>query len=439
MRTFSKSLACFCVVGLLAMSAKADVAIISFSYTNLDGAYDDTNNVFSATGISNSTGDMNRIVAPTGQAHFTAGGLTGDVIFDMTITNVTGFNVGDTADGEGTFTFKDADTTEITGSIEGTWTLNTKIPVGGGNFITGYTFFGFLSDVNINNDSDTFDGNTGSWSTDFSGIVTEPYHGFFVTLALNFADLGAGWFEEGDYSGADVNTIGFIRGDLDEACELDVTVEGCVITPPPPPDRACNKPIDELTMIWDGSVPIRVIAWKGAVNSTQLADIDNIQVGDEVSIAGFAGSPNDVFWEIFDAGTSDKIGESSFHLSCSDQEMNGPEDCGLRQGNGKSNNPDLINDWIFEGFVDVNGAIDCTPDGNGGGEPPECITEIPPGDGPSCPEGRELRSVQVVYSAADCSATMHGQDPSKVSCEDFAVPLARLYRADDVSSVAVRR
>ncbi len=201
------------------MSARADVAITSFSYTNLSGAYDDTSNVFSATGISNSTGDMNRIVAPTGQAHFNAGALTEDVIFDMNITNVTGFNVGDTAEGEGTFTFRDTDTTEITGSIQGTWTLNMKVSAGGGNFITAYTFFGLLSDININNDNDTYDGSTGSWSTDFSGIATEPYHGYLVTLALNFADVGSGWFERGDYSGADVNTIGSIRGDEPQSDE----------------------------------------------------------------------------------------------------------------------------------------------------------------------------------------------------------------------------
>lgn len=210
-----------------------------------------------------------------------------------------------------------------------------------------------------------------------------------------------------------------IIGPIDQACLLDVEKKGCVIIPPPPPDRDCDKPIDELTMIWDGSVAVRVIAWKGSVGSTQLVDIDDIQVGDEVSIAGFAGSPNDVYWEVFNAGTADKIGESTFHLSCSDQDMNGPEDCGLYQGNGKKSDPELINDWIFEGFVDVNGAIDCTP--NGGGEPPECITEIPPGDGPSCPEGKELYSLQVVYSGADCSATMHGQDPNRVSCEDLGL------------------
>ena len=93
-----------------------------------------------------------------------------------------------------------------------------------------------------------------------------------------------------------------------------------------------------------------------------MADIDNITPGDEVAIAGFAGSPNDVYWEIFDAGTGVKLGESKFHLSCSDSDMNGVEDCGKNQGDGKSNELGLINDWLLERIKDEGGALDCTPD-----------------------------------------------------------------------------
>ena len=122
---------------------------------------------------------------------------------------------------------------------------------------------------------------------------------------------------------------------------------------------ACVKPIDSLTMIWDGSEAIRIKAWKGAVGSTLLADVDDIAVGDEVTVSGFAGSPNDVYWEIFEAGTEIKIGESTFHLSCSDADMNGPEDCGTRQRDGKGKSG-YINDWLLEGMVDSQGSFDCT-------------------------------------------------------------------------------
>ena len=81
-----------------------------------------------------------------------------------------------------------------------------------------------------------------------------------------------------------------------------------------------------------------------------------------MTVSGYAGSPNDVYWEIFEAGTDIKIGESKFHMSCSDQEMNGPEDCGTAQGDGKANESGLINDWLLEGMTLGNeGFFDCNP------------------------------------------------------------------------------
>jgi len=139
-------------------------------------------------------------------------------------------------------------------------------------------------------------------------------------------------------------------------------IEGCSVEyVPAAVPFACEKPIDALTMIWNGSQIVRVKAWKGNVGSTLLADIDNIAVGEEVTVSGYAGSPNDVIWEIFEAGTDTKIGESKFHLSCSDQEMNGPEDCGTAQGDGKANESGLMNDWLLEGMVDLGGSFDCNP------------------------------------------------------------------------------
>jgi hypothetical protein len=98
------------------------------------------------------------------------------------------------------------------------------------------------------------------------------------------------------------------------------------------------------------------------VGRTLLRDISLISNGQEVTVSGYAGSPNDVIWEIFDAGTNSKIGESKFHLSCSDQEMDGPEDCGTAQGNGKNNDAGLIKDLLLEGMTLGNGGFfDCTP------------------------------------------------------------------------------
>jgi len=188
---------------------------------------------------------------------------------------------------------------------------------------------------------------------------------------------------------------------------------------PSPPSGVfeCDKPINVLTMIWDGTEAIRIKSWKGSVGSTLLADIDNIMVGDEVTVSGFAGSPNDVIWEIFEAGTSVKIGESIFHLSCSDNDMNGLEDCGKRQGNGKDKSG-FINDWLLEGMVDAKNSFDCTfdPLSPGTGEC-EFFTQ----EATLCE--KRPTAISLRYTGGDCSQTSHNQDPGKVSCTYFSSPV----------------
>ena len=160
------------------------------------------------------------------------------------------------------------------------------------------------------------------------------------------------------------NTV-MVTGELQNGlpvieCAADgnfVTVE---IAEPPTGPFECKKPLDQLTMIWDGTEAIRIEAFKGKTSDPLLADVDNIAVGDEVTVTGFAGK-KDVIWKIFKAGTSDKLGESKFHLSCSDADMNGVEDCGKRQGDGKKNEASLINDWLLEGIVGASSTLDCTP------------------------------------------------------------------------------
>ena len=62
-----------------------------------------------------------------------------------------------------------------------------------------------------------------------------------------------------------------------------------------------------------------------------------------------------MIWELFDAGTNAKIGEPRFHVSCSDSTMDGPEDCGSAQGNGKQNIATYLNLWQFVGLTTKNG------------------------------------------------------------------------------------
>ena len=151
---------------------------------------------------------------------------------------------------------------------------------------------------------------------------------------------------------------------------------GCVIeadsdTPPDPSGEfTCSKDIDALTMIWqpEATSPaagqtVYVKAWKDVPGETLLAASGPIAIGAEYTVSGYAPKDgNDVVWEIFaDAGYTNLLGTSVYHLSCSDSEMDGADDCGKRQGDGKSNDSSRLNDWLFEGMVDSDETLDCTP------------------------------------------------------------------------------
>ena len=144
------------------------------------------------------------------------------------------------------------------------------------------------------------------------------------------------------------------------SCKLTVN-KTCEVLTPPTTNWVCSeaKPLNVLTMISKFPSPVKIKAWKGAVGSTLLVTIDNVQPKQEVSVSGYAGAPNDVIWEIFTAGTETKIGQSTFHLSCSDVNMNGPEDCGKAQGDGKAKTG-FLNNWILEGLSGNGKTLDCT-------------------------------------------------------------------------------
>ena len=63
------------------------------------------------------------------------------------------------------------------------------------------------------------------------------------------------------------------------------------------------KPIDSLSMIWDGPNDVNVVSPTGD-------RVDGVVNGQEVSFNGLSGRGNDVFWVIDGAGLS---GASRFH------------------------------------------------------------------------------------------------------------------------------
>jgi hypothetical protein len=195
-------------------------------------------------------------------------------------------------------------------------------------------------------------------------------------------------------------------------CDLEI-VKTCEVPSFPPGPFVCSsaKPIDAIAMIWNGSQAINVKAWKGAIGSTLLATINGIVPGQEVTVSGYAGSPNDVFWEIFDAITELKIGNSTFHLSCSDEDMNGPEDCGKLEGDGKGKTG-YINGWIFEGMAGNNQVLDCTPTPSG--DTNECVMD--PGTTPDCTTAGKPTSLVFRYTGGGCAASNNTQAPDKAVC-----------------------
>jgi hypothetical protein len=99
-------------------------------------------------------------------------------------------------------------------------------------------------------------------------------------------------------------------------------------------------------MIWSGPSGVRVEGDGGEV-------FNNVQNGQEIT---FSTPSKDTFLDI----SGPAGGSSKFHVSCSDPQMNGPEDCGSAQGNGKNDDGGLLNLWILEG-ISGDETLDCTP------------------------------------------------------------------------------
>ncbi len=155
--------------------------------------------------------------------------------------------------------------------------------------------------------------------------------------------------------------VATVMGDVGgQACDVASDEVTVTVDVPPQGSFSCSEPITELTMIWDGAQTVDVKAWSGAAgSSTLLAIFEDIQPGDAITVDGL-GASNPV-WEIFDQTGTTKLGESSFDLWCQDKDMNGINDCGKREGNLKTDEPGLINDWLLEGMVDDDETLECTP------------------------------------------------------------------------------
>ena len=119
--------------------------------------------------------------------------------------------------------------------------------------------------------------------------------------------------------------------------------------PPPPAPVSCSdiKPLSTLSLLWSGPSGVDVVTAGGEI-------FRNLQTGNVITF-GVAGLGNDVGLTL----TGAVSGQSFVHVSCSDAEMNGSEDCGKAQGNNKGDDPDLVNDWRLEGMQGEGGGFRC--------------------------------------------------------------------------------
>lgn len=169
---------------LLAISASTTVAsadtLVTFAYNNLAGTYTPTNATsgsFSAIAVDlvglQTIGDVTRLTAPAGTADFNSGFVSAlnpaNFVVNVSVDAID--QILGLAFGTGSFTITDNDGSTITGAIDGVWIRGEL----------GQTFFnGNLANVNFSGTS--FDGDSGSFSTNFGSISN--LEGAFTQLLL---------------------------------------------------------------------------------------------------------------------------------------------------------------------------------------------------------------------------------------------------------------
>ncbi len=129
-----------------------------------------------------------------------------------------------------------------------------------------------------------------------------------------------------------------VCGDMDAAM---VSVEQL------PFDCKKAKPIKKISLVWKGGSPIDVLTETGE-------SFQNIAPNSVVHFSTEYVGGNLEIW--IDGAYP---GESKFHVACWDLEMNGEDDCGKPQGNGRWNQSHLNNSWALEGMTGEGGSFEC--------------------------------------------------------------------------------
>lgn len=163
----------------IAGMASADI-VVSYSYTDLNGAFDAGTGIFTADAIDSALfstgGDVSRNSSPKGSADFLTGffGIgASNVSIEMEVWNIT----ATTADGAGRVVLTDFNGDTLSATFEGFWSIINPF---------GFMFFNGVSiDYAFDNSSGdgTFDGSVGSFS--LAGLLDRFFDGAISILLRN--------------------------------------------------------------------------------------------------------------------------------------------------------------------------------------------------------------------------------------------------------------
>lgn len=172
-------------IAAAALTAGASAQIATFTFSDLNGAFDSTTREFTANASADTSGDVTRLVSPAGSAQYQAGfaGMSSaDVSLSLTLSNITAAS----ADAVGSFTITDDNGDTLTGDMNGQFT-----PFG-----FSITYDGLLSNVMFNDvtSDGSFDGpSSGAFSNAFNGA---PFDGAIVQLFFDFGGFFANDFSD---------------------------------------------------------------------------------------------------------------------------------------------------------------------------------------------------------------------------------------------------
>lgn len=225
------------------------------------------------------------------------------------------------------------------------------------------------------------------------------------------------------------------------SCDLGLR-KTCEVVQAPSTDWAtCKGKLQKFSLIWPSGA--------GTINISGIANDAPggvVNPGQRVTFSGpFA--VNDQVLNI----TGAMSGQSVFHVSCSDADMDGrtstnleqaqlpgkAQDCGKFQGNGKTAVASRINKWLLDGLVDAEGKVlNCSP----APATPTSSCAFQANTPPQCGTGGKTKpgTLTFQYTPGSCATQSNSQAAGKTICTgsiDSTKPVNIAYPGGSVSNL----